>query len=250
MKTLEGKVAVVTGGSRGIGLGIVEALAARGARVTVVARNAERLADIGGRLKVDTRSGDVTDETFARSTLADLRPDVLVLNAGAPPTQGALHEIGWDAFEKIWNADVKGGFFWTKAALTLPLAKGSRVIIGSSGAAVRGSPMSGGYAGAKRMLWLMAHYANVSAAELGLGMHFQALLPMQMIGGTGVGDVGANAYAKRKGVTVEQFLASFGKPMTARDVGEHVATILTDDRYEKGVAFAVKGDTGITSLDE
>jgi NAD(P)-dependent dehydrogenase (short-subunit alcohol dehydrogenase family) len=249
MKTLKDKVAVVTGGSRGIGLGIVEALVERGARVCVVARDADRLAQVGKRLGVDTRRGDVTDETFARSTLADLRPDVLVLNAGAEPKQGAIHEIGWDAFDQIWNTDVKAGFFWTKAALTLPLAKGSRVILGSSGAAVRGSPMSGGYAGAKRMLWLMAQYANVSSGELGLGVHFQALVPQQIIGGTGVGGVGAAAYSKKKGVSVEEFLKSFGKPLTPRDIGEHVVTILTDERYEKGVAFGVTGDTGITSLD-
>lgn len=249
MKTLEGKVALVTGGSRGIGLGIVEALVDRGARVCVVARDADKLGDVARRLTVDARRGDVTNEAFARATLADVRPDILVLNAGAQPKQGLIHELGWDAFDEIWNTDVRAGFFWTKAALTLPLAKGSRVILTSSGAAVRGSPMSGGYAGAKRMLWFMAQYANASSQQLALGIQFQALVQMQIIGGTGVGDAGANAYAKKNGVSVETFLASFGRPMSPRDVGDHVATILTDERYAKGIAFGVKGDTGITSLD-
>ena len=59
--------------------------------------------------------------------------------------------------------------------------------------------MSGGYAGAKRMLWIMAKYANGVSAEKGLGIYFQAIVPLQIIGGTGVGDAGANAYASAMG---------------------------------------------------
>ena len=47
--------------------------------------------------------------------------------------------------------------------------------------------MSGGYAGAKRMLWIMANYAK-DRREKRLGIHFQAIVPLQIIGGTGVGD--------------------------------------------------------------
>ena len=70
---------------------------------------------------------------------------------------------------------MKAGFHWIQETIRLPLARGSRVLIGSSRAAISGSPMSGGYAGAKRMLWLMASYANVVSAELNLGIRFQAL---------------------------------------------------------------------------
>lgn len=120
---------------------------------------------------------------------------------------------------------------------------------GTSGAAIGGSPLSGGYAGAKRMLWLMASYANTSSGDLGLGIKFQALVPRQMIGETDLGRGGAEAYAKRKGISLEAFLASFGAPLTPRQVGEHVVTLLTDARYEAGVAFGIKGDQGIHSLD-
>ena len=70
--------------------------------------------------------------------------------------------------------------------------------------------MSGGYAGAKRMLWIMAKYANGVSAEKGLGIYFQVIVPLQIIGGTGVGDAGANAYARAMGMEPEQFLARFG----------------------------------------
>jgi len=107
------------------------------------------------------------------------------------------------------------------------------VLISSSGAAIGGSPLSGGYAGAKRMLWIMASYANGVAVEQDLGIRFQALVPQQMTAAGGVGRAGAEAYARRKGVTPEQFLAGFGKPLSAHDFGEHVAGILTEPQYEE-----------------
>jgi NAD(P)-dependent dehydrogenase (short-subunit alcohol dehydrogenase family) len=249
METLEGHKIVVTGGSRGLGLGIVEALVARKARVTVVARDAARLAEVSKRLGVDVIRGNVAEEALARGVLGDLRPSVLVLNAGAKPSLGPIHELTWEGFSSTWNTDVKAGFHWVQEALRLPLPRGSRVLLGSSGAAVKGSPLSGGYAGAKRMLWFMAHYANSVASELDLGIHFQAIVPLQMVGETELGRAGAEAYARRKGVTVEAFLAGFGAPMPPAKVGEHVVSILTDSRYATGVAFGLKGDTGIVSLD-
>jgi hypothetical protein len=54
--------------------------------------------------------------------------------------------------------------------------------------------MSGGYGGAKRMLWFMATYANGVSEEKRLEIRFQAIVPQQMVLGTGVGDAGANAY--------------------------------------------------------
>jgi NAD(P)-dependent dehydrogenase (short-subunit alcohol dehydrogenase family) len=158
--SLKDKNVVVTGGSRGLGLGLVEALVARGARVTVVARDADALQSVRARLGVATISADVTDETAARRILAEVRPDILVLNAGAKPRMGRLDQISWADFTATWETDVKAGLYWLQAALNLPLKPGARVLVGSSGAAVNGSPLSGGYAGAKRMLWFMAKYAN------------------------------------------------------------------------------------------
>ena len=249
MITLEGQKVVVTGGSRGLGLGIVEALVAQKAHVTVVARDPERLAEVSKRLGVNVARGDVTDEKLARSVLSDVRPSVLVLNAGVTPPMGPLHELTWENFSRAWDVDVKAGFHWVQETLRLPLARGSRVIIGSSGAALNGSPLSGSYAGAKRMLWLMAPYANDVAQRLDLGIRFQAILPQQIIGDTELGRTAAEAYARSRGVSLEAFLASSGAPLPPRTVGQHVVSILTDPRYEAGVAFGMKGDLGIVSLD-
>jgi NAD(P)-dependent dehydrogenase (short-subunit alcohol dehydrogenase family) len=249
METLEGRKVVVTGGSRGLGLGIVEALVDRKAQVTVVARDPERLAEVEKRLGVKTVRGDVTDETLAHGVLSDIRPSVLVLNAGATPPMGSLHELSWENFNRAWEVDVKAGFHWIQETLRLPLPRGSRVIIASSGAALNGSPLSGSYAGAKRMLWLMALYANDVARKLDLGIHFQAIIPQQIIGDTALGRAAGEAYARGKGVSVEIFFAGFGAPLPPRKVGDHVVSILTDPRYATGVAFGMKGDRGIVSLD-
>jgi len=57
---------------------------------------------------------------------------------------GRLDQMSWADFTAVWETDVKAGLYWLQAALNLPLKPGSRVLVGSSGAAVNGSPMSGG----------------------------------------------------------------------------------------------------------
>jgi len=122
------------------------------------------------------------------------------------------------------------------------------VLLTSSGAAIEGSPLSGGHAGAKRMVWLLAGYANGVAADLGLGIRSQALVPRQIVGATTLGRAAGEAYARKKGVTTEAFLAGFGKPIGLREIGEHVVTLLTDPRYEDALAFGIRGETGIEPL--
>ena len=248
MQTFEQRRVLVIGGSRGLGLGVVEALVARGAKVTVVARQAADLFELESRLGVSIIPGDAADPAFSESTLREVQPSVLVLNAGATPTMAPLHEQTWQSFSEIWNVDVKAAFHWIQAALRLPLERGSRVLITSSGAAIQGSPLSGGYAGAKRMQWLMAGYATAVASDLNLGIRFQALLPRQIVGATALGRTAAEAYARRKGMSTEAFLAGFGKPLTPRDFGEHVVTVLTDPRYENPTAVAITGESGIEIL--
>ncbi|HZR72155.1 SDR family oxidoreductase [Bradyrhizobium sp.] len=246
---LKEKNAVVTGGSRGLGLGLVEALVAHGAKVTVVARETGALAAVRERLGVATISADVTDEAAAHRILGEIQPDILVLNAGAKPPTGRLDRLSWEDFSTTWETDVKGGLYWMQAALKTPLKSGSRVLVGSSGAAQNGSPLSGGYAGAKRMLWLMAKYANGVSEQGNLGIRFQAIVPQQIIGDTGVGDAGAKAYAGALGIGQKEFLARFGAPMPPREFGEKVVSVLEEAKYADGVVFGLKGDTGITMIE-
>ena len=247
--SLKNKTILVTGGSRGLGLGLVEALVDQGAKLTVVARGRAALAAVEQRLGVAVIPADVTDERAVQRILAEVRPEVLVLNAGATPPMGRLDQMSWADFTTPWETDVKGGLYWVQAALKLPLAPGARVLVTSMGGARVGSPLSGGYAGAKHMLWLMAKYANGVAEQKGLGIRFQVIVPQQMIGGTGVGDAGSAAYAQASGLEREAFLARFGAPMPPRLYGEHVVAVLEDPQFAAGFAFGLKGDTGITVLE-
>jgi NAD(P)-dependent dehydrogenase (short-subunit alcohol dehydrogenase family) len=247
--SLKDKTIVVTGGSRGLGLGLVEALVGQGAKVTVVARDPAALAAVEERLGVATISDDVTDKGHARRILADVRPEILVLNAGATPRMGRLDRLSWADFTATWETDVKAGLYWLQTALNLPLKPGSRVLVGSSGAAENGSPLSGGYAGAKRMLWIMAKYANGVAKQKRLDIRFQVIVPLQIIGGTGVGDAASSAYARAMDIESDAFLARFGAPMPPRQFGDHLVAVLDDPQYATGIAFGLKGDTGITVLE-
>lgn len=248
--SLKDKRAVVTGGSRGLGLGLVEALVAAGAKVTVVARGTEGLKAVEARLGVATIAADVTDRAAAHRIVADIRPDILALNAGATPKMGRLDRLSWEDFSLAWETDVKAGLFWLQAALSLPLKSGSRVLVGSSGAAVSGSQMSGGYAGSKRTLWFMVKYANGVSRELNLGIRFQVIVPRQMVLGTGIGDSGASAYAGSLGVTPEQFVARFGTAMSPRQFGDRVISVLEDPEYVDGVVFGLSGDEGVTIMEK
>jgi len=250
MLSVKNKTALVTGGSQGLGRGIVSVLAAEGAAVHTIARDAGRLAALEHDLPgVQTQPGDITDPQVAAEALRMLRPDIVVLNAGARPANVPIHEQTWEQFARPWETDVKATFFFGKEALLLPLAPGSVVVIMSSGAALAGSPLSGGYAGAKRMLWIMAKYANGVAKQKGLDIRFQVIVPLQIIGGTGVGDAASSAYARAMDIERDAFLARFGAPMPPRQFGDHLVAVLDNPQYATGIAFGLKGDTGITVLE-
>src|SRR5260370_466601 len=80
-------------------------------------------------LGVATISADVTDETAAHRILAEVRPDILALNAGTTPRMGRLDQLSWADFTAPWETDVKAGLYWLQAALNLPLKPGSRVLV-------------------------------------------------------------------------------------------------------------------------
>jgi hypothetical protein len=99
------------------------------------------------------------------------------------------------------------------------------------------------------MLWLMAKYANGVSMQNKLGIHFQAIVPLQIVGDTGVGNAGADAYARAMGIGRDQFLARFGAPMPPKQFGEKVVSVLEDPAYADGVAFGLKGDSAIIVLE-
>jgi NAD(P)-dependent dehydrogenase (short-subunit alcohol dehydrogenase family) len=240
MRYLDGKVAVVVGGSRGIGQAIVRALAAEGAAVWALGRDAERLDQLKRENDgVQTLVADVTDPQTATETLRATRPDILVLSAGATPLMAPVHQQSWEQFSRTWETDVHMTFSFGKQVMLLPLAPGSVVVIISSGAAIGGSALSGGYAGAKRMQWFLAHYLQQESDALQRGIRFVVLLPKQIIGTTELGHTAAAAYAAHQGISEQTFLERFAAPLTPERVGQGVVDLLTDQAYAKGIAFSI-----------
>jgi NAD(P)-dependent dehydrogenase (short-subunit alcohol dehydrogenase family) len=248
MDGLNNKTALVTGGSRGLGRGIVEALATEGVTVWVLARDAARLDKLRQEFKgVQTICADISDPHVAGQALKETQPDILILNAGATPVNVPVHEQSWEQFSNAWNTDVKSTFFFGKEALTIPMKPGSTVMIMSSGAAVAGSFLSGGYAGAKRMQWFLAQYFQEESNRLNRGIRFLAMLPRQIIGTTDLGNTASLAYAARLGITQEEYLKRFGVPLNAEKVGHSVIALLTDSAYREGTVFGITGE-GIATV--
>jgi NAD(P)-dependent dehydrogenase (short-subunit alcohol dehydrogenase family) len=140
---LANKVALVTGGSAGIGLGIAKRFAEEGARVFITGRRAAELdkaiASIGGNAA--SVQGDVSDladldRIFAHIQAQAGRIDVLAANAGFYEF-GALGEITEEHYDKTFNTNVRGLLFTVQKSLPL-LIRGSSVILTGSMVSIKG----------------------------------------------------------------------------------------------------------------
>jgi NAD(P)-dependent dehydrogenase (short-subunit alcohol dehydrogenase family) len=176
---------------------------------------------------------DVTDPVVAGSLVAHYRPATLVLNAGAAPLNRPIQQHTWQTFSRTWEVDVQQAFHWIREALLVPLAPGSTVISMSSGAAVNGSPLSGGYAGAKATIRFVTGYAAEESARAGLGIRFISVLP-KLTPATDLGVPAVAAYAERAGMDVASFLEQFGPTLTPGDVGKAIVDLVTSTEHEPG----------------
>jgi NAD(P)-dependent dehydrogenase (short-subunit alcohol dehydrogenase family) len=153
-----------------------------------------------------------------------------VLNAGAIPTPAPLSEQTWETFSANWNTDVRHVFAFARHALTAPLEPGSVVISLSSGAALNGSPLSGGYAAAKAAVRFISAYAGLQTEREGSGLRFVAVLP-QITPATQLGRQYTDLYADQAWLTRAQFLARFGGELSTEQVAKWISEIAVDDRW-------------------
>jgi len=172
---LEGRVAIVTGASQGIGAAISERFAAEGAHVALCARREAPLAELAG--VIESRGGsasfvalDVADHerlaAFIRETgAARGRLDVLVNNAPSV-SYGAITDMSLEAFRRDFAVNVDATFVATREAfrLMLPVQRGSIVNIASI-MGLLASPGMSGYGAAKAALIQFTKYAAMEGAR-------------------------------------------------------------------------------------
>src|SRR5215204_951327 len=159
-ESLEGRTAIVTGGSRGIGRAIAERLGNAGARVVVVARSeeaAQRVAsEIMGRggealaVTCDVRIASDVERLVERTLETFERVDIVVNNAGISPVRVEPQEIGEANWDAILDTNLKGTFLLSTTASTYMMSRGNGVIINiASIAGVTPIPLESAYCASK-----------------------------------------------------------------------------------------------------
>lgn len=179
----DGKVAIVTGASRGIGLGIAERLVADGAQVVITARKAEALAEAVASLGEDRArwvagSGDDEahqDETVSTALEAFGRIDFLVNNTGINPVYGRMIEVDLEAAEKIFRVNVISAVGWAqKVYRAWQEEHGGAIVNVASVGGLKPAPMIGMYGASKSAL---IHVTEELAVELGPDIRVNAVAP-------------------------------------------------------------------------
>lgn len=247
MGRFEGRTAIVTGASRGIGLGIAERIVAEGGRVCITARKPEALeeavASLGGPEKaifVAGRADDPEhqDEAIARTLAAFGSVDHLVNNTGINPAYGPMIELDLEAARKIVEVNCIAALSWTQKAYRAWLQEhGGTVVNISSIAGTKPAPGIGFYGSSKAML---IHMTEELAVELGPDIRVNAVAP---------------AVVKTRFATAlyegreEQVAASYplkrlGVP---EDIASVVAFLLSDDAsWVTGQTVVIDGGLGLT----
>lgn len=246
--TLRGKKVVVLGASRGVGREIARHAFMEGACVLAVARGSDDLQRLADEMTgIQTLALDAATDHAPSRVFDTLCPDLMVICGGAIPTPRPVHELSWDQFATAWQTDVKMSFLFCGHALRTPLAQGSTVILISSGAGISGSPISGGYAGAKRMQMFLASYCQKESARLRLGIRFAALVPMRLMPETDLGKVAVEGYAHYLGMEAEDFIECMTARQSASDVAAAAMRIATEQAVGNDTVFTVSAE-GIARL--
>jgi NAD(P)-dependent dehydrogenase (short-subunit alcohol dehydrogenase family) len=241
MSDLSGQTTVVVGASRGLGRGIARAFADAGAQVVAVARSGPALTELSATSpNIRTEVADATDPNVAWRVLDEYAPRILVLVAGANPVMRPLQQHTWETFSVNWRTDVKIAFTWLREALLQPLPPGSRVVVVSSGAAINGSPASGGYAGSKATQRFIADYAQEESRRAGLSISVTAVLPRMTPFGD-VGRRGVRAYAARSGQPEEAYLQQLGDLLTPEIAGSALVDLVSADPATNAPAYLLTG---------
>jgi NAD(P)-dependent dehydrogenase (short-subunit alcohol dehydrogenase family) len=241
MSELSDSTTIVVGASRGLGRGIATAFAVAGAPVVAVSRTAAAFPEpANGAGTIRLEIADAGDPSVVGGLLDRYEPQIVILVAGAIPHMRPLQHQTWETFSVNWQADVRIAFHWLREALLTPLQPGSRMVVISSGAAILGSPLSGGYAGAKATQRLITAYARDEAERAGLDITFTAVLP-RFAPQTGVGQVAVRAYAASAGQSIEEYLEPQAPHLTPEIAGTALLQLTREDAAAVAPAYLLTG---------
>lgn len=245
---VRGKVAIVTGSASGFGRGIAERLAKEGAKVVVADLS------LGGKAVSDSivaaggtavaKLLDITKKDQIEQVVGEIlaefgRIDILVNNAGYPQRNMPLLDVTEDAFDMIYNVNVKGIFFMTKAIVPHMISQGGGVVINTaSTGAIRPRPGLAWYNGAKGAVVVTTKSMAIELAEKNVRVN--ALCPTsgdtpmltEFIGG------------KSDEETKRNFLKPIpmGRFCTPEDMGAAALYLASDDAsFITGVCLEVDG---------
>ncbi|MFF3919733.1 SDR family oxidoreductase [Streptomyces sp. NPDC001852] len=247
IRRFEGRTAILTGASRGIGLAIAERLVSEGAKVVITARKQEALdeavARLGGpehAIGVVGHAADVDHQTEVVTRALDSfgSADLLVNNTGINPVYGPLMTLDLDVARKIVEVNCLAALSWTQQMYRAWMsAHGGAVVNVSSVAAVRPAPGIGLYGASKAML---THLTEELAVELGPDIRVNAVAPAVV-----KTKFATALYDGREDEAAAAYpLKRLGVP---EDIGGTVAFLLSDDAaWITGQVLVVDGGVTLT----
>ncbi len=252
MGDLDGRVAVVTGGARGIGLGICECLSEAGAAVVVADIDAVQ-AEVSAKglgasalaVEHDVRKADSANRLLAETKKAFGHVDILVNNAGVGPRPSPVQDLTEDEYDRVMDINARGVFLTTRAFVPDLIAQGSgRIINLSSIVGEKGFGMVLPYVASKFAVRGMTHTLAHELAPHNITVN--AICPGVIE--TELHSAVVTQFSALQETSVEEGWDFFrdripmGRFQTPRDMGE-MAVFLASDRAKNitGASFNVDG---------
>jgi NAD(P)-dependent dehydrogenase (short-subunit alcohol dehydrogenase family) len=245
MADLQGRSALIVGGSQGIGLAIARKFIAAGARIMVVARQAGPLAaaqrELGTDLAIiagDAAAEDTADQCIDEALRRFARIDILVNNAALNPQKGPTIELPLDDFDAVLRLNLRAPLMWSQKVWRASMKEHGGVILNMSSLGGRMLyPDMGGYNTSKAAL---IYLTKVLAAELGPRVRVNGLAP-----GLIRTEMSESAWRDGRG---ERFAARLPLQRLgeARDVARSALFLVGDDAdWITGETMTIDGGTAV-----